>query len=197
MERYDKEQRVIIVKTHYKYGESYAETVRKLRGIFGRRNAPYQSTVKRMIKKFEETVSIMDSKLPVRHRTGRSLDNTAAVSESVAESPGTSLRHRSQKFDIPRSTTQQILTKGLHVHAYKIQLTQELKPTDHTQRREFVNWVLENQKVDGNFSKKIIFSDEVHFQLDGHVNTQNCQIWGAENPLAIRENPLHAQRATV
>ena len=43
MERYTKKQRVIGVKTHYKYGESYAETVRKIRGIFGRRNAPNQS----------------------------------------------------------------------------------------------------------------------------------------------------------
>ena len=51
MEGYDKEKLVIILKTRYKYGESYAETVRKLRGIFGRRNAPYQSTAKRMIKK--------------------------------------------------------------------------------------------------------------------------------------------------
>jgi len=57
--------------------------------------------------------------------------------------------------------------------------------------------VLENQKVDGNFSKKIIFSDEVHFQLDWYVNTQNCQIWDAENPRMIHEKPLHAQRATV
>jgi hypothetical protein len=30
MERYTKGQRVIIVKTHYKYGESYAETVRQV-----------------------------------------------------------------------------------------------------------------------------------------------------------------------
>jgi len=35
MECYTKEQRIIIVKTHYEYGESYAETVRKVRGIFG------------------------------------------------------------------------------------------------------------------------------------------------------------------
>jgi len=56
------ERRVVIVKNHKKYGESYAETVRKLRGIFGRQNAPLQSTVKRMIKKFGETGSIMDSK---------------------------------------------------------------------------------------------------------------------------------------
>jgi hypothetical protein len=30
MEHYVKEQRVITVKTHYEYGESYAETVRKV-----------------------------------------------------------------------------------------------------------------------------------------------------------------------
>jgi hypothetical protein len=90
-----------------------------------------------MIKKFEETGSIMDSKLLVRHRTGRSLDNGAAVSESVAESPGISLRHRSQQLGIPRSTMQRILTKDMHMHAYKIHLTQELKPTDHVQREKF------------------------------------------------------------
>jgi len=45
MEHYTKEQRVIIVKTYYKYGKSYVKALRKVRGIFGRRNAPYQSTV--------------------------------------------------------------------------------------------------------------------------------------------------------
>jgi hypothetical protein len=30
MERYTKEQRVVTVKTYYKYAESYAETVRKV-----------------------------------------------------------------------------------------------------------------------------------------------------------------------
>ena len=158
MECYTKEQRVI-VKTHYKYGESYAETVRKIHGIFGRWNAPYQSTVRRMIKKLEETGLIMDSKLPVRHRIGRSLDKIAAVRGSVAESPVTSIRYCSQQLDIPRSAMQRILTKDLHLHVYKIQLTKELMSTGHVQSPEFVNWVLEKQKVDGNFSKKIIISD--------------------------------------
>jgi hemerythrin-like domain-containing protein len=39
---------------------------------------------KRMKKKFEETGSIMNSKLPVRYRTGRSLDNVASMSKSAA-----------------------------------------------------------------------------------------------------------------
>jgi hypothetical protein len=95
---------------------------------------------------------------------------------------------------IPRSTLQRILKKkDLHLHAYKLQLTQELAPTDHLKRRGSVNWMLGNQKVDGNFSKKIIFSDEVHFQLNGYVNKQNCRIWGTEKPRVIHEKPLHAQ----
>ena len=51
-----------------------------------------------MIKKFDETGLIMDSKLPMRHCTGRSLDSITAVSESVAESAGTSLCHTRKKI---------------------------------------------------------------------------------------------------
>jgi hypothetical protein len=64
MERYTKDQRVIVVKTHYQYGESYAETIRKIRGIFGRRNAPNQPTVQRIIKKFD-TIGNPNRHLPV------------------------------------------------------------------------------------------------------------------------------------
>jgi hypothetical protein len=39
MERYTKEQRLLMVQTHYKYGECYAETVRKLRGLHGHQHA--------------------------------------------------------------------------------------------------------------------------------------------------------------
>ena len=45
--------------------------------------------------------------------------------------------------------------------------------------------------------KKIIFSDEAHFNLGGYVNKQNCRIWGTENPLAYIEKPTHPKRVTV
>ena len=35
--------------------------------------------------------------------------------------------------------------------------------------------------------KKIIFSDETHFDSGGYVNKQNCRIWGTENPHAYIE----------
>ena len=105
----------------------------KLHGNFGRSTAPYQSTVKRMIKKFEETGLFMDSKLPVRHRTGRSLDNIAAVSESVAESPGisplfTTIGH-SKKHHAVNSHERSAPT------CVQDQLTQELKPTERAAPR--------------------------------------------------------------
>ena len=45
--------------------------------------------------------------------------------------------------------------------------------------------------------KKIIFSDEAHFDLGGYVNKQNCRIWGKENPHAYIEKPSHPKRVSV
>ena len=82
-----------------------------------------------------------------------------------------------------------------HPNLYKIQLTQQLKPGEHSQRRRYLQWVLEQEAVDGNFSNKIFFSDDAHFTIDGYVNKQNCCIWGSENPQVIIEGPL--QKFTV
>ena len=45
--------------------------------------------------------------------------------------------------------------------------------------------------------KKIIFSDEAHFDLGWYVNKQNCRIWGIENPNAYIEKPTHPKRVIV
>ena len=42
--------------------------------------------------------------------------------------------------------------------------------------------------------RKIIFSDEAHFDLGGYVNKQNCSIWGTENLHAYIEKPTHPKR---
>ena len=47
------------------------------------------------------------------------------------------------------------------------------------------------------WAKKIIFSDEAHFNLSGYVNKQNCRIWGTENPQAYIKKPMRLKRVTV
>ena len=41
--------------------------------------------------------------------------------------------------------------------------------------------------------KKVIFSDEAHFDLDGYVNKQDCRIWGTENSHAYIEKHILVQ----
>ena len=59
-------------------------------------------------------------------------------------------------------------------------------------------WGWDRLTEDNDFGKKkIIFSDEAHFNLGGYVNKQNCCIWGTENPHAYIERPMHPKRVTV
>lgn len=76
-------------------------------------------------------------------------------------------------------------------------MRQELKITDHRIRRAFAGWALNQLDEDDQFFKKIIFSDEAHFHLNGYVNKQNCRIWGSENPHALEQLPMHPLKVTV
>ncbi|GFW06983.1 uncharacterized protein TNCV_3691791 [Trichonephila clavipes] len=46
------------------------------------------------------------------------------------------------------------------------------------------------------FHKRILFSDEAHFWLNGYVNKQNCRIWSEANPQVCVETPLHPEKLT-
>ncbi|GFX97181.1 hypothetical protein TNCV_556711 [Trichonephila clavipes] len=46
------------------------------------------------------------------------------------------------------------------------------------------------------FHKRILFSDEAHFWLNGYVNKQNCRIWSEANPQVYVETPLHPEKLT-
>ncbi|GFU88989.1 transposable element Tc3 transposase [Trichonephila clavipes] len=68
---------------------------------------------------------------------------------------------------------------------------------DHQARRRFVEWAHNEIAVVPDFHKRILFSDEAHFWLNGYVNKQNCRIWGEANPQVYVETPLHPEKLTV
>ena len=61
-----------------------------------------------------------DVKTPSRARLRRSNENIAAVRESVAEHPDTSIRHRAQELNLSRTSLQRISTNDLSLYAYKV-----------------------------------------------------------------------------
>ncbi|GFX49951.1 hypothetical protein TNCV_3882801 [Trichonephila clavipes] len=68
---------------------------------------------------------------------------------------------------------------------------------DHQARRSFVKWTQNEIPVPPDFHKRILFSEEAHFWLNGYVNKQNCRIWSEANPQVYAETPLHPEKLTV
>ncbi|GFS77452.1 hypothetical protein TNCV_4491321 [Trichonephila clavipes] len=68
---------------------------------------------------------------------------------------------------------------------------------NHQARRRFVEWAQNEIAVVPDFHKRILFSDEAHFWLNGYVNKQNCRIWSEANPQVYVETPLHPEKLTV
>lgn len=127
MVKFTNEQRLEILKNYYRNSESVVATLRALTPIFGRNNRPTRQAVRAIVDKFESTYSLLNVRVPVRQRTGRSTENIAAVRASVENEPNQSIPRRSQELGISQSTLWRILRKDLRLHPYKIQLTQELK----------------------------------------------------------------------
>ncbi|GFY04263.1 hypothetical protein TNCV_1200411 [Trichonephila clavipes] len=61
----------------------------------------------------------------------------------------------------------------------------------------FNEWAQNEIAVVPDFHKRILFSDEPHFWLNGYVNKQNCRIWSEANPQVYVETPLHPEKLTV
>ncbi|GFW68910.1 hypothetical protein TNCV_2918091 [Trichonephila clavipes] len=68
---------------------------------------------------------------------------------------------------------------------------------DHQARHRFVEWAQNEIAVVPDFHKRILFSDEAHFWLNGYVNKQNGRIWSEANPQVYVETPLHPEKLTV
>ncbi|GFX06537.1 transposable element Tc3 transposase [Trichonephila clavipes] len=68
---------------------------------------------------------------------------------------------------------------------------------DHQARRRFVEWAQNEIAVVSDFRKRILFSNEAYFWLNGYVNKQNCRIWSEANPQVYVETPLHPEKLTV
>ncbi|GFX30099.1 hypothetical protein TNCV_2618101 [Trichonephila clavipes] len=61
-------------------------------------------------------------------------------------------------------------------------------------RRRFVECAQNEIAVVPDFHKRILFSDEAHFWLNGYVNKQNCRIWSEANPQVYVETLLHPEK---
>lgn len=173
MERYTSELRILITKTYLKYLESLLE----------KQDAPncsIEETDGEILWNWlgcEREITRLSSVRTVHWKYCLNNYRCWCECSHIYSSPFAATSHLDKQF----------------AKDYKVQLIQAFKP----QHRTFVNWVLENQGMDADFVKKIIFGDEAHFRLNGYVSTQNSRIWEADTPHVDHEKAMYPQRITV
>ncbi|GFU14676.1 hypothetical protein TNCV_746631 [Trichonephila clavipes] len=102
--------------------------------------------------------------------------------------------------DKPTSSSRRGSTDGDRFNSCQVIYSQfdlAIRQNDHQARRRFVEWAQNEIAVVPDFHKRILFSDEAHFWLNGYVNKQNCRIWSEANPQVYVETPLHPEKLTV
>lgn len=196
MERFTGADRAFCVREFYQNNNSATVARRKFRehkGLHNFDDTPALQTIKNWVAKFEETGSTLDKPRLGRPRTSRTEQNIDTVAQSIRENPTQSTRKRSSALNVSRTSLQRILKKDLLMHPYKIQLVQELKETDAIQRVNYANEMFNRFTSFNN----IMFSDEAHFHINGHVSKQNCRYWSPINPKLKHQKPLHSPKVTV
>ncbi|GFW03432.1 uncharacterized protein TNCV_1739821 [Trichonephila clavipes] len=99
---------------------------------------------------------------------------------------------------MPRNPTDVLLSKFSEpLQERKTLFGLAIHQNDHQARRRFVEWAQNEIAVVPDFHKRILFSDEAHFWLNGYINKQNCHIWSEANPQVYVEIPLHPEKLTV
>ncbi|GFT70346.1 uncharacterized protein TNCV_2658041 [Trichonephila clavipes] len=141
-----------------------------------------------VIPKQQATCAVFNCILPI-NLMNKLYKTRATGGESRNFGPSDPIHEMSNHYPKFRSTpTYQVIYSqfGLAIHQ-----------NDHQARRRFVEWAQNEIAVVPDFHKRILFSDEAHFWLNGYVNKQNCRIWSEANPQVYVETPLHPEKLTV
>lgn len=109
----------VIVGTFHQNGESWAATVRRLRAILWLDEAPNESTVRKLMKKFNETDSTVNIKNSGPPCSGQSVESITLVHDSINVVLMKLVRRRSQELGMGYSLLRRILVHDLHYHPIK------------------------------------------------------------------------------
>ena len=88
MERYTLQQRIEIIKIHYKNGENFTETVRKVKSFLGRREVASWPTTVKLVRKLELLGQVSNVKNRTHAEHARTPANIASVAHTVENETG-------------------------------------------------------------------------------------------------------------
>jgi transposase len=125
------EERVFLVEYVFREGNRYTDLVQEqFAEKFPETPVLHHNAVCRLIEKFRETGSVLDTKRsgrPPKHNDKKLMH----ISDSMLRSPSKSLRMLAQQKAIGLATAHKAVRENLNIFPYKVTAVQELKPADH------------------------------------------------------------------
>ena len=106
-----------------------------------------------------------------------------------------STRQLSRETGIPPSSVVRCL-KELQLYPFKFSLVQELSKDDYDRRVEFSHWICA-QRNERSFHRRMAFSDEAVFHVNGLVNRRNLRYWSQQNPHVKIEKFQNRESITI
>ncbi|GFU40819.1 hypothetical protein TNCV_2466401 [Trichonephila clavipes] len=115
------------------------------------------------------------------------MKNDETVANYIGSARGISTKCQSLGLDVSPKELVYHTVRGLNGNSPNCQVIYSqfglaIHQNDYQARRRFVEWAQNEIAVVPDFHKRILFSDEAHFWLNGYVNKQNCRIWSEANP---------------
>ena len=92
---------------------------------------------------------------------------------------------------------QRVIHNDLKLFPYKVQILQKQTDVNKRERVEFCQSISERIENNPGVLNLILFSDEAHFHLSGHVNKQNMRFWASQQPHEHTQRPLSQEKVTV
>ena len=169
-------------------------------GLVGRKKAtaPSDSVIKLVVENFKKNGSVQPQRKGINSKNHvRTPEKIEEVRESVTKSPGASLRRRSLKLGIPKTTTARILKDDLKMFPYRITTHHLLSNDDVTRRLAMCKWFSTKMEEEPDWINNVWFSDEAHFHLNGAVNNHNNRFWGTERPDQVAPKNLKGPKVTA
>jgi transposase len=139
-----------------------------------------ESTVRKVIDRFQETGTNADRHGRGRKRTARTSANAQKIKSRLQRNPRLSTRKLAASTGISRRTVQRIVSQDLKLKPFKLQeahsLTDSMKATRLQRSRAL------KRRFAARRHRLILFSDEKFFTIEQAHNRQNDRIWAPEPP---------------
>ena len=190
------EERKTILKWHFKF-ENVVQVQCEWRREFAT-EPPTRLTIARIVRKFEThcTVCNVNKGNSGRRRTSTNPASSATVLEHFTRSPQKSTTQCARETEFSRTSKRRIL-KAAKWKCYTPRLMHAMNEDDPDRRIQYCEWFQHMVGEDEEFVKKIVWSDEAQFKLNGTVNRHNCVYWAPNNPRVHVDKAVNLPGVTV